>query len=113
MIDQRLLGTWKSDTRKTMADIRNRRDIPEEDHEKLKKLFGKLRIQYTRTRAYTEYEGDESVVPYQFVAKDANSVAITSPSVYGDGDKIQHIHFEGKYYWICLGQFREYFKRVD
>ena len=39
MIDERLLGTWQSDTRKTMRDIRNRRDIPEESHKRLKRLL--------------------------------------------------------------------------
>ncbi len=36
MIDKRLLGIWKSDVRMTMRDIRNRRDIAEKHHKKIK-----------------------------------------------------------------------------
>ena len=27
-------------------------------------------------------------------------------------DRLYHLNFEGKYYWICLGKFREYFKKI-
>ena len=112
MIDTRLLGTWQSDTRKTMREIRNRKDIPEANQKKLKSLFGKLRVRYTRARIHTAFKGDKSIGRYQVVAKDSNSVAIVAPGLI-DEIEIADIHFEGNYYWICLGKFREYFKKED
>ncbi len=53
-------------------------------------------------------EGDKSSEPYQVVAKDATSVAILI-----DGHEIYHINFEGRYYWVCAGKFREYFKKIE
>jgi hypothetical protein len=74
MIDKRLLGKWKSDIRMTIRDIRNRRDI--KNYDKVKTLLGKMVVRYTRTRIYVDSEGDKSIMPYQVVAKDGNSVAI-------------------------------------
>lgn len=106
MIDKRLLGTWKSDVRMTMRDIRNRRDI--KHYDKVKTLFGKTTVRYTRMRIYVNSEDYKSVEPYQVVAKDATSVAILV-----DGYEIYHINFEGKYYWICLGKFRDYYRKIE
>ncbi len=113
MIDKRLLGTWQSDTRKTMRDIRNRRDIPEETQKRFKRLFGKLRLRYTRKRLYTEFHGDKSFQPYRVVAKNHYSVAIVTPGSCESDDQIYHIHFEGKYYSIWLGKYREFFKKIE
>jgi hypothetical protein len=71
-------------------------------------LLGKMTVRYTRTKIYVDSEGDKSVVPYQVVAKDATSVAILI-----DGYEIYHINFEGKYYWICLGKFRDYYRKIE
>ena len=116
MIDTRLLGTWKSDLRKTKQAAREWHELPEAKTKHLKRLFGKVRIRYTRTRIYWEGFGEKFVDRYQVVAKDATSVAILAPGIIDeDEQEIGHIHFEGKYYWVWpdLASYPEYFKRIE
>ncbi len=115
MIDTRLLGTWESDWRKTAQEARDRCGIPAAKRKKFKLLFGKLRVRFTRTRVYSELEGQKSVTPYRVVAQDARSVAILAPGLLDpDEQEVYHIHFEGKYYWVwpAPADFPEYFRRI-
>ena len=112
MIDKRLLGTWRSDTRKTMRDIRLSSTHKRENEKKLKTMFGKLTVRYTRSRVHTDFKGSRDCKPYRVVAKDSHSVAVVTNNGF-DEDEIYHIHFEGKYYWVSIGRIREYFKKVD
>ena len=114
MYDKRLIGTWQSDARKTRREIRCRTDISEKSRKILLPMFGKLRLRYTRTRVYVDFEGLKFAERYWVIAKDSVSVVIQGdmPSIM-TGSILQHIHFEGKYYSICLGKFREYFRRIE
>ena len=113
MRDSRLLGTWRSDARKTALEIAVRRDISAAQKKELRKLFGKLELRYTPTLCYSFLNGTVSVNRYVVVAKDTSSVVLVvlNPTV---GRYIVHIHFEGPRYWIILGsgRMREFFKRV-
>ena len=117
MFDSRLLGTWRSDARKTTLDIATRRDLKsakdKRKYKKLLSLFGKLELRYTRTHCHSRLGAHESVYPYTVVAKDEYSVALLSSQSLV-GKQISHIHFEGEYYWIYLGSggLREFFKHV-
>jgi uncharacterized protein YecT (DUF1311 family) len=119
MYDKRLTGTWRSDKRRTAAEILARRDIRAGNGRKfLLSLFGKLTLRYTRTKCYTTFKGTTEVERLRIAARDASGVVLLARSPLGH-DVICHIRFEerpkGKmprYYWICLGQFREYFRRV-
>ena len=53
MKDSRLIGTWKSDGRKTAKEIAARRDIPASKKVKLRHFFGKLELRYTESRCYS------------------------------------------------------------
>ena len=112
--DSRIIGTWRSDARKTALEIAVRQDISAEKKKKLLSIFGKLELRYTATHCYSSFEGTTSANPYKVVAKDSSSVAlvVSNPLV---GKEIVHIHFEGPYYWIVLGsgRMREFFKRID
>jgi hypothetical protein len=112
MVDPRLLGSWQSDARRTMREVRCRRDIPEKHWKTWRKVFGKLRIRYTPTRGFTDFEGFLTKMRYRVVAKDANSVAIVATDDIGM-DYIYHIHFERDHFWFSLGNIREYFRRVE
>lgn len=96
-----------------MRDIRNRRDIPKTAGEKLKRVFGKLTLRYTRAKVYLELKGHKSVESYEVLGKDHCSAAIKIGTDPLETGLIHHIHFEGGYYWICLGSFREYFKKIE
>ena len=82
MYDKRLTGTWRSDKRRT--------------------------------------HGSTDVRPLRVVAKDADSVVVIGTDALTGEDLIYHLHFEGpptppgqpSYYWVSLGGFREYFRRV-
>ncbi len=116
MIDKRLLGTWKSDLRRTAREARERHLLPEDKIRKLKCCFGKLRVRFTRTRIYSDFQGEKTIEPYRIVAKDARSVAILAPGlILKEEEEIAHIHFEDNYYWVWpeLARFPEYFKRIN
>jgi|ERR1700682_2476628 len=112
MHDSRLIGTWRSDAFKTLAEIATRRDMRLAKNKKLASLFGKLELRYTKSLCYSRFETHKSVNAYEVVAKDEFSVAVVSsrPVI---GKQILHIHFEDEHYWIYLGSggLREFFKR--
>ena len=113
MRDSRLIGTWRSDARKTALEITARRDVSAKKKRKLLSIFGKLELRYTPTHCYSSFGGTTSANRYKVVAKDSWSVAliVSNPIM---GENIVHIHFEGPHYWIVLGsgRMREFFKRV-
>jgi hypothetical protein len=109
--DPRLLGTWKSDARRTAVEIAARRDISGTKKKALQRMFGKLEVRYTKTRCYMTFDDVVDVSSYEVVAKDEWSVAVVYTGSIGSA--IYHIHFEGHRYWICLGAIREYFRRID
>ena len=113
MYDSRLVGTWRSDARKTCIEIAARRDMRLAKNRKLATLFGKLELRYTRRLRYSRFEDHESVSAYQVVAKDEYSVALVTFDPLA-GRQIVHIHFEGNYFWVYLGSggLREFFRRV-
>ena len=51
--DSRLLGTWRSDRRRTAEEIEARSDIPKTKKAALSAMFGHLTVLYTRTRCYS------------------------------------------------------------
>jgi hypothetical protein len=114
MLDMRLLGTWRSDARRTAKEIRARRDIPEQHKRKLSGLFGKLLLRYTRTQCHSTFAGRTERLPYRVVAKDASSVAVVGPDLLTGEPRISHITFDGSHFWVNVGNgtIREFFKRV-
>lgn len=111
MYDPRLIGSWRSDSRKTCRDIAARRNV--RASKKLLGLFGKMELRYTRTHCRLKLGAYTTVSPYKVVARDPSSVAIVSQNPVA-GKQIHHIHFEGQHYWIYLGSsgLREFFKRI-
>jgi hypothetical protein len=96
---------------KRHAKIDARADIPPSRKSKLKKLMGNLELRYTRDRCYSKIGDGVTLLRFSVIAQDESSVAIvtTHPSW---GREVVHIHFEGEYYWVCVGNIREYFRRV-
>ena len=133
--DSRLLGTWKSDRKRTFAEWVWRKKTPPRKKEKLKALFGKLRITYTRSRVISNLPHRKWATwrRYSILAADQTSVAIV---IFGklqvkDAHKydrylletvnelcskpeIQQIHFTGRDYWISIGngKNREFFHKL-
>jgi len=112
--DTRLLGVWRSDARRTGKEIDDWKVPPAARKRKLKALFGKLELRYTRTRCYASLNGCNWVQRYKVLAKGDTSVPIAVEDESGGNPKIDHIHFEGPHYWINIGngRLREFFRRV-
>src|SRR5262249_3815278 len=113
MTDSRLIGTRKSDSRRTAKEIAVHRDVSASKKAKLQRFLGKLEHRYTRTRCYSRLGDHVWDTPYTVVAKDAWSAALVVLDPV-EGKKIVHVHFEGDCYWITLGfsGIREFFNRV-
>ena len=88
MHDKRLIGTWKSDKRKTSKDMTARSDISAKARATLSRMFGKLETTYTRTRFYAKFEDLSESGRYKVVAMDESSVVTVSDAPYSQA--MQH-----------------------
>lgn len=114
LFDRRLIGTWKSDRRKTFLHYKPPTDFTPARTEKFKALFGKFTIRWGRGKYHTLMDGFRATHPYQIVANDDTSVVIRVHDEILDRDCLRQIHFEGDHYWMALdrGYLSEWFKRV-
>jgi hypothetical protein len=107
-VDRRLLGTWRSDRRRTFQYFKPGPKSTPKGWRKLRSIFGKLTVRWTARRWYSDLEGFRSSAAYEVVASDETSVVVRS----ADSEDLVHIHFEGDYYWMAKhGTHCEYFKR--
>jgi hypothetical protein len=112
--DKRLLGSWKSDRRRTVSEWRFKKRLSPQRKRKFLAIFGRLALTYTRTRIRGVLRRYRFIQSYKLLAADSDTVAI----IYHDSQltsewRIQHIHFQGTdRFWIALGPNREWFKRV-
>ncbi len=124
MIDQRLLGSWKSDKRRTLQDLRKFKGISERTIRLLgKKIYGRLIHRWERRILKTSMDGEAfSSQEYSVLAKDDSSVAVMiagdPESWLDEKNHILHVRFEGRdRYWIPVlfrpGLSREWFRRVE
>lgn len=116
--DKRLVGRWRSDRERTLAEWRFNPETPEEKRALVANMFGKLELSYTRWRCESLFDGAKDVAWYQVLAKDAESVMIRSWArmpFLGLTQSLFHIHFDGDSYWITLGtsNTREFFRRLS
>jgi hypothetical protein len=115
--DSRLVGRWRSDRERTMAEWRFQPDTPEDKRALVSGMFGKLELTYTRWRCESVFEGTRETGWYRVLARDESSVMIRSWShlpYVGRVQSLFHVHFEDALYWITLGtsNTREFFRRI-
>lgn len=111
--DRRLLGTWRSDRRRTLKEWRFRRPLSPVRRKAFLKIFGKLQLTYTRKRMRGVLGDHRFARSYEVLACDSDSVAIRYyDDVLMQEWRIAHIHFEKDHYWVSVGPNREWFKRV-
>jgi hypothetical protein len=111
--DPGLLGTWRSDRRRTVAEWRFFKPVSPKNKRMFLAIFGKLELTYSRKYIRGIFDDYRFRQPYEVLASDSNSVAIH----YFDQDIkewcVRLICFDGKdRFWIPLGGNREWFKRV-
>lgn len=110
LVDNRLLGTWRSDKERTIALWKYQKEIAPETRERFEKIFGKFTLRFTETHIYTAFEDTKDAVPYSVVARDSSSVVI---AWHEERERsLQHIHFEGESYYVLSGYNVEFYKRV-
>jgi hypothetical protein len=110
-IDRRLIGTWKSDRRRTFKGFVPKRDARPASVRRFKSLFGNLVVRWGYRNCSTDLDGFRETVTYELVATDATSAVVRMAD--DSGGRLLQIHFEGEYYWIWAGDWlREYFQKA-
>ena len=77
------------------------------------KILGKLQLHYTTSKIHSELNGHKESIEYRVIAKDDDSTAIVLWNPLLNKKVISHIHFDDKHYWVAIGPFREFFKRIN
>jgi len=75
-IEKRLLGTWKSDKRKTFSEFVPWKGLTKKKLKFLRSLFGKLTVTYTPSKIRIEYEDLKDLKKYEILGSDLDSVAV-------------------------------------
>lgn len=111
-MDERLLGTWQSDRRKTFLHYKPSPKSTPQQLRNLKALFGKLVVRWERQKYHTELDGYFSSEPYIVLASDVDSVVIRHRDKVTRAERLQQIHFEEDWYWTATWGLIEWFRRV-
>src|SRR5439155_9865528 len=113
MRDRRLLGTWRSDARRTLKGWVFPPRMSAARRERFARIFGKLVIRYTPTRIISEFRGEQTVERYRVLGRDPGSVAIFAWENDRRLGQITHIHFNKKHYWVLTSAVSnvEFFQR--
>lgn len=117
-LDDRLLGTWKSNAELTLATIENADYLSPEDREFLESdFFGHLVIRYERDvwTSYLDNSDDPPVTQeYSVLSVAEDSMRICEPNEAGECPEYE-LRFEGGCYYADISDgrgFVEYFCRV-
>jgi hypothetical protein len=114
--ESRLIGTWQSDADATITELRKSRPVTNKQEQAMRKLFGRMKITYTKTTLTTDFDGSLDTQPYQVVSKDRDSVVIKSWFALSKKDEQFRIRFIGSdVYWVDVEQFAlsECFRRIE
>ncbi|MBI1176194.1 hypothetical protein GC207_02005 [bacterium] len=127
-----LIGTWKSDKRRTLRFCHRYHLLMGTKKRRFGNLFGHLTIRYTRSRVYYTLRETEWSAKYDVIAQDSKSIVLRlhSDSLWKQAEpvvvdlvkqlmpaRLQQVHFQlvddTQYYWIGCGTFCEWFRRDD
>jgi hypothetical protein len=89
LVDPRLLGTWRSDRRKTFRHFAPRPGATPAGVRRLRALFGKLVVRWTRTRYVSELNGARQSAPYEVVASDPGTVVVRCFDPLSNSDRLR------------------------
>jgi hypothetical protein len=113
LADRRLLGTWRSDRRKTFRHFVPGPGATPAGVRKLRGLFGRLAVRWTAARYHLSLDGTWQSAPYEVLGRDAESVVVRYYDPRTREWRLQQLRFEGRYYWLWAWGLREYFRRVE
>ena len=109
-IEKRLLGTWRSDKERTIANWKYKKELAPEVKERFERIFGKFTLRFTEKYIFTEFDDTKTTAPYLVVAQDSTSVVIEWHEE--KGRSLQQIHFEDDGYYVLSGYNVEFYKRI-
>jgi hypothetical protein len=108
--DKRLLGDWQSDKDRTIALWKYSKDISDDKRAHFESIFGKFKLNFSKTHISTVFEETKEVVRYSVIAQDSSSVVIAWHEK--NDTTLQHIHFDDGGYYVISGYNIEFYKRV-
>jgi len=111
--DRRLLGTWRSDRRKTFRHFVPRPGATPAAVRRLRAMFGRLVVRWTPARCHSELDGHWVSTPYEVVASDPECVVVRCYDPLTKDYRLRQLHFDGDHYWVWAWGLREFFKRVE
>ena len=112
---QLLIGTWRSDRKRTVAQWIYPKRLAAERRAVFEAIFGKLTVQFTRSRHTTVYDGQRHSGFYRVIWSQDASIHPEIVVVYATGrnERAQHIVFDSpNSYYVQGGKCAEFFKRV-
>jgi hypothetical protein len=115
IIDNRLIGEWKSDKEKTVEWLKKHRKMSDDQLARVSALFGKLKITINETTYTSEYEGNIEEQPIDIIAVEGDTIAIIGEVPLSECSEIRIIRIEDENsYSIYQDMFdiKEFFKRI-
>jgi hypothetical protein len=116
MADGRLLGTWRSDADRTVAEWRERRPMTDDQAADLAAVIRPARVTWGRRTYSVDVGGRREEHPYRVVARDGRSVVIRTYDPLEEREVFATIHFtDADSYWVHAESvpMRDYFRRVE
>lgn len=113
--DKRLIGTWKSDSRRTFRNWKPRAGVSPARTRKFKGLFGKLIVRWTPKGVFSGFDPNAlEGTSYEVVASDSFSVVVRTYCEWLDESTLDYILFEDDCYWLtnAMIRFGECFRRI-
>lgn len=123
-IDVRLLGTWQSDSDRTILLVMGPPPYDEQQKSRetaLRKIYGSMKLTFTTTTCTSDFNGTVETGPYEVLGRDKVSVVIRniatkpSPLDFLELSSFQIIRFEGADYLQVhseVGRSDEIFRRI-
>ena len=112
--NKRLLGTWKSDARRTLDGWVFPKGLSPAKRRRFSRIFGQLIVRYTPSRILSDFKGHRTVDRYKVLGRDQGSVAILTWKDDPARGEISHIRFRDDHYFVMTAAAPnvEFFRRV-
>src|ERR1700749_1742930 len=95
-VDNRLLGTWRSDAVATLADMDSHPEISEKTRQVFRNdIFGNRTVTYTPTEYFSEFKTLKQRVPYIVKKSTIEYIDIEYFDALAKSKMIQRIFFDG------------------
>ena len=114
-MDERLIGSWKSDKDKTIEWLKENRRFSDEKLKRFGSILGKLNLTITETKIISEYNGSIEEQPLNIIAIGGDTIAVVYKNPLTKCSEIRILRIEDENtHSIYLDMFdiREFFTRI-